>query len=80
MGLFRQGYKAMFGRNKWKILRGDKVRLRGSVAGAGLAGLHWQPGPCAWCASASLRPAPCFLQLLSPPMPPRLPPTLLLPR
>ena len=54
MGLFRQGYKAMFGRNKWKILRGDKVRRRGKGAGAGLAGLQWQPGPCAWHAPASL--------------------------
>ena len=81
MGLFRQGYKAMFGRNKWKILRGDKVRRRGKGAGAGLAGLQWQPGPCAWHAPPRCR-ALCFLrlQLLATPMPPRLPPTLRLPR
>ncbi|PRW18298.1 50S ribosomal L24 [Chlorella sorokiniana] len=27
MGVFRRGFQAMFGRNKWKILRGDKVMV-----------------------------------------------------
>lgn len=27
MGIFRKGFKAMFERNKWKILRGDNVMI-----------------------------------------------------
>ena len=27
MGVFRQGFKSMFQRNKWRIMRGDKVMV-----------------------------------------------------
>jgi large subunit ribosomal protein L24 len=27
MGVYRRGFQAMFERNKWKVLRGDKVMI-----------------------------------------------------
>lgn len=49
MGLFRRGFKAMFGRDKWKIMRGDKVGPKAA------AGWHGASKPACWGAARCMK-------------------------